>query len=482
MNPTPDDRTALHDVIVVGAGPVGQTLVERARAAGLSVAMVERELVGGECSYWACVPSKALLRPVVAVADTQRVEGARAAVTGRVDPQGAFARRDRVVTNWDDAGQADSMTGLGAALVRGHGRLAGERRVTVDRPGGERVTLEARHAVVLCTGSAASLPDLPGIEEARAWNNRRATDSEDVPGRLAVVGGGGVAVEMASAWQGLGAQVTLLVRGSGVLPRMEPFVGEEVARGLAESGVDVRTATSVTSLSRPDPAGPVTLRLDTGGELEADEVLFATGRAPGTDDLGLDTAGLAPGSWLDVDGTCRVRGVDGGWLYAAGDVNHHALLTHQGKYQARIAGEAIGARARGLSLDEEPWGDHATTADTQAVPQVFFCDPEAAAVGLTAAQAQQTGHRTKVVDVDMGEVQGAFLYADGYRGHARMVVDLDHEYLLGVTFVGPGVAELLHSATVAVAGRITMDRLWHAVPCFPTISEVWLHLMKAYRG
>ncbi|WP_329528914.1 dihydrolipoyl dehydrogenase family protein [Streptomyces sp. NBC_01462] len=481
METTPHDNADVHDVIVVGAGPVGQTVLERARAAGLSVALVERELVGGECSYWACIPSKALLRPVVAVADARRVEGASAAVTGTVDPRGAFARRDRVVADWNDSGQADNMTALGATLVRGHGRLVGERRVAVEGPDGAQHMMEARHAVVVCTGSGAFIPDLPGIEEARPWNNRRATDSEQVPGSLVVIGGGGVAVEMASAWQGLGARVTLLARGFALLSRMEPFVGEEVAHGLAESGVDVRTNTDVVSLSRPDPDGPVTVRLAGGAELEADEVLFATGRTPHTDDIGLDTVGLAPGTWLDIDDACRVRGVDGGWLYAAGDVNHHALLTHQGKYQARIAGEAIGALARGESLDTAVWGAHATTADFQAVPQVFFCDPEAASVGLTAAEAERAGHRTKVVDVDMGAVPGAYLYADGYRGRARMVVDLDGHHLLGVTFVGPGVAELLHSATVAVAGGITMDRLWHAVPCFPTISEVWLHLMKAYR-
>jgi pyruvate/2-oxoglutarate dehydrogenase complex dihydrolipoamide dehydrogenase (E3) component len=470
------------DVVVLGAGPIGQNVAERARAAGLNVAMVERELVGGECSYWACVPSKALLRPVIALSDVRRVDGAREAVTGSINPAGVFGRRDRYVTNWDDTDQADWVAGIGATLVRGHGRLDGPRRVVVATPSGDEVQLTARHAVVVCTGSRSALPDLPGIADARPWTNRQATDSSFVPARLAVVGAGGVGVEMATAWQGLGSKVTLLARGSGLLPRMEPFVGELIGRGLADAGVDVRAGVSVRALSRPNPDGPVTLELDDDTELQVDEVLFATGRAPLTDDIGLATVGLTPGSWLDVDDTCRVRAIDDGWLYAAGDVNHRALLTHQGKYQGRIAGAAIGARAAGTPLDTEPWGTHATTADHYAVPQAFFTDPEAAAVGLTAEQAEQAGHHVRTVDIEIGDVvKGAQLYADGYQGRARMVVDEDQRYLLGMTLVGPGVTEMLHSATIAVAGQVPIARLWHAVPCFPTISELWLRLLEAYR-
>lgn len=284
-------RERIYDVVVIGAGPVGQNAADRARAAGLSVAVVEGELVGGECSYWACVPSKALLRPVVAVADARRVDGAWQAVTGPIDTGGVFARRNRSVGNWDDRPQADWVAGIGAELVRGHGRLDGSRRVSVAAPDGHTVTLAARHAVVIATGSTAALPDLPGIAGAHPWTNREATDSSHVPARLAVVGGGGVAVEMATAWQGLGSSVTLLVRRPGVLPRMEAFVGELVARGLSESGVDVRTDVSVTKLRRPGGAGPVTLQLDDGSELEVDEVLFATGRKPLTSEIGLETVG-----------------------------------------------------------------------------------------------------------------------------------------------------------------------------------------------
>ncbi|MEH0613365.1 NAD(P)/FAD-dependent oxidoreductase [Streptomyces scabiei] len=474
-----DATPAEYDVVVLGAGPVGENVADRTRAAGLSTAIVERELVGGECSYWACMPSKALLRPAIARADARRVPGLRHLVEGPLDTAEVLARRDYETGNWKDDGQVAWLESVGAVLYRGHARLAGHRRVVVDAPDGGRRLLTARHAVVVSTGSRALLPDLPGLAQVRPWTSREATSARTAPGRLIVVGGGVVAVEMATAWRSLGSEVTVLVRGKGLLPRMEPFAGELIAEALGESGVDVRTGTSVTAVSREN--GTVVALTDTGDRLEADEILFATGRAPRTDDLGLDTVGLESGAWLPVDDSLRVTGSD--WLYAVGDVNHRALLTHQGKYQARIAGAAIAARAAGIPLlERDPWGAHAATADHAAVPQVVFTDPEAAAVGLSLAEAEQAGHRVRAVDVEFSSVAGAGLYADGYRGRARMVVDLDREILRGVTFVGPAVGELIHSATVAVAGEVPVDRLWHAVPSYPTLSEVWLRLLEAYRG
>jgi dihydrolipoamide dehydrogenase len=334
----------------------------------------------------------------------------------------------------------------------------------------------------VCTGSAALIPDLPGVAQARPWTSRDATSAKEVPGRLAIVGGGVVGVEMATAWRALGSEVTLLIRESAPLPRMEPFVGDMVAASLGDAGVKVRTGVSVTALERPNPEGPVSVLLADGQKIEADEVLLAVGRTPRTGELGLQTIGLEPGSWLKVDDSCRVQDVDGGWLFAVGDVNHRALLTHQGKYQARIAGAAIGASARGESLDTRPWSAHVATADTAAVPQVVFTEPEVASVGKTADEARRAGLNVRVVDYDLGQIAGASLFADGYRGKARMVVDLDRSVLVGVTFVGSGVGELLHSATVAVAGEVPIDRLWHAVPSYPTMSEIWLRLLETFRG
>lgn len=471
-----------YDVVVLGAGPVGENVADRTRAAGLSTAVVESELIGGECSYWACVPSKALLRPALARADARRVPGLAGSVQGPLDAKAVLARRDERVGDWNDAGQAEWLDSIGVRLYRGHGRLHGPRSVVVDGPEKEHHLLTARHAVVVATGSRAVLPDLPGLAGARPWTSREATSAREVPDRLVVVGGGVVGVEMATAWQALGSRVTLLVRDGGVLPRMEPFVGEHVVDALKEAGADVRLHTSVAAVDRPGGStGPVTVVLGDGSSVEADEVLFATGRAPRTAGIGLESVNLMDGSWLTVDDSCRVEGTD--WLYAVGDVNHRALLTHQGKYQARIAGAAIAARAQKVPLLEtDRWGAHSATADHAAVPQVVFTDPEAAAVGLSLAEAERAGHRVRAVDYDLGSVAGAGLYAENYRGHARMVVDLDREIVLGVTFVGPGVGELLHSATVAVAGEVPIDRLWHAVPAFPTISEVWLRLLEAYRG
>ncbi|MFD4657396.1 dihydrolipoyl dehydrogenase family protein [Kitasatospora sp. NPDC058444] len=473
-----------YDVIVLGAGPTGENVADRTVAAGLRTVIVEAELVGGECSYWACMPSKALLRPVAALAEARAVAGSREAVgDGRLDPAAVLARRNSFTSGWKDDGQVKWLRDTGIELVRGHGRLAGVRTVTVEAEDGSERVLTARHAVAVCTGSRPVLPaHVPGLAEAHPWTNREATGSQTVPGRLAVIGGGVVGVEMAAAWRALGSEVVLLVRGERLLPRMEPFAGELVAEGLRATGVDLRFGTEVTALKRADGSGPVTLTLDGGGTLTADEVLYATGRAPRTADVGLEQVGLKPGDWLEVDDSCTVLGVDGEWLYAAGDVNHRALLTHQGKYQARITGAAIAARAQGRPLDTSRWGAHAASADLAGAPQVVFTQPEVAAVGLTRAAAEAAGLRVKTVDHEIGSVAGASLYGDDYRGRARVIFDLDRKVLVGACLVGPGVAELLHSATVAVVGEVPIDRLWHAVPSYPTISEVWLRLLEDCRG
>jgi len=462
-----------YDLIVIGAGPVGENVADRAVQSGLSAVIVESELVGGECSYWACMPSKALLRPGAALRAARDVDGARQAVTGPLDAAGVFRRRDALTHDWSDDGQVDWLRSAGIDLVRGQGRISGERDVTVAPAEGPARVLHARHAVAVCTGTRATIPDIPGLRDAKPWTSREATSAHDVPETLAIIGGGVVACEMATAYAALGSRITMIVR-SGLLARVEPFAAEAVRDGLVRAGVDIRTGN--TASARRDPDGTMTLTLDDGSTVRASEVLVATGRAPRTADLGLDAAGLTDGDWLEVDDTMRVPGVD--WLYAVGDVNHRALLTHQGKYQARAAGDVIAARAKDERVDAAPWGRHVATADHDAVPQVVFTDPEVAAVGMTEADARAAGRSIHVLDYDLASVAGAATQADHYRGQARAIVDTEREVLLGATFVGPDVGELLHAATIAIVGEVPLSRLWHAVPAYPTISEVWLRWLE----
>jgi len=451
-----------YDVIVIGAGPTGENVADRAVRGGLTAVIVEAELVGGECSYWACTPSKALLRPADVVAEAGAVRGVAGA---RLNPAEVFARRDSFARGWKDDGQVEWLTGAKIDLVRGHGRIAGERLVKVGD-----LSLHARQAVVVATGTRAIVLDsLAGVDP---WTSREATSAHAVPGRLVIVGGGVVGCEMAAAWSALCAEVTLISHGP-LLERLPGFAGDFVAAGLRDAGVDVRTGVDVTGATRDDGT-KVTIELSDGSSIEADDVLSAVGRSPHTGDIGLETVGLSPGSWLDVDDTMRVTGVDGGWLYAAGDVNHLALLTHMGKYQARVCGDAIAARAR----DREP-----TVRDTSSktcVPQVIFTIPEVAAVGLTAEQAVAAGRRVRTVEYEIGNVAGARLFADAYQGHAQMVVDEDRRTIVGMTLAGHGVGETIHAATIAIAGQVPLERLWHAVPSYPTISEIWLRLLETY--
>jgi dihydrolipoamide dehydrogenase len=460
------------DVVVIGGGAVGENAADYAVRSGLSAMIVEAELLGGECSYWACMPSKALLRTGHAVAAVRRLPG----TTADFDPAAVLARRDRFTSNWNDEGQVNWARSAGIDVVRGVGRLAGERTVEVDGAAGT-LTVTARRAVVVCTGSIPVRPPVPGLDAVRTWSSRDATSAKEVPARLGVLGGGVVGSELSQAFQRLGAQVTLLEQGPRLLPPFEPFAGERVAAALRADGVDVRLGHALDGV---EPAGDAIVMCVGDERIAVDELLVATGRRPNTDSVGLEAVGLRPGERLEIDDTGLVQGVDGQWLYAAGDVTGRAMLTHQGKYAARIVGAVIGARSIGEEPDTRPWGEHVTTADHGAVPQVVFTDPEVASAGLTEAQARAAGLDIRVVDLPIA-VGGSSLHADGYEGAARMVVDEGRGVLVGMTFVGQDVAEMLHAATVAIVGEVPMHRLWHAVPAYPTISEVWLRLLEAYR-
>lgn len=465
-----------YDLIVIGAGPVGENVADRAVQGGLSAAIVESELVGGECSYWACMPSKTLLRPGAALEAGRAVPGAAGAVEGGVDVAATLGWRDQIVHEWSDDGQVAWLEGADIDLVRGHGRLDGERTVRVSAPDGSERVLRARYAVAVCTGSAALLPDIPGLAGAAPWTSREATAVQEVPDSLAILGGGVVACELATVFASFGTRVTMIARSS-LLGGVEAFASDAVTAALRDAGVDVRLRAEATAVRREK--GEVVLALDgDDDEVRAAELLVATGRVPRTDDVGLDAVGLRAGQWLDVDDTMRVRGSD--WLYAVGDVNHRALLTHQGKYQARAAGDVIAARALGRAVNDQPWGTHVATADRSAVPQVVFTSPQVASVGPTLARAEDAGLRVRALDVDLAQIAGAATYAQGYAGTARALVDVDRGVIIGGTLVGPDVAEMLQALTIAVVGEVPLERLWHAVPAYPTVSELWLRWLEAF--
>jgi dihydrolipoamide dehydrogenase len=466
-----------YDVVVVGGGSTGENVADVVVRGGLSAVLVEADLVGGECSYWACIPSKALLRGPEVLGEARAVRGAAAAVTGELDVPETLARRSRFTGDGDDTGQARWVADAGIDLLRGTGRLAGERTVVVTAADGTETRLTARHAVALCTGSEAVIPPIDGLRDVRPWTPREATSARQVPARLVVIGGGAVGCELATAWNALGSTVVLVELGDRLLPDLEPAAGEAVAAALKDKGVDVRVATEVTAARREDGEVVVTTA---DGDIRGDEVLVAVGREARTADAGVDTVGLEPGRYLDVDESLRVRGIP--WLYGVGDVNGRRLLTHMGKYQARQAGAAIVARARGQEVSQADWSPFVATADRVATPSVVFTDPQVASVGRTAAQAEQAGLPFRLVEYPIGATAGAALFADGYQGTAIAVVDTEREVLLGATLIGPAVGELIHAATVAIVGEVPLGRLWHAVPSFPTMSEVWLRLLETYRG
>ena len=436
------------DVVVIGAGPAGEVCAGRLGEAGLEVAVVEGHLVGGECSFYGCMPSKALLRPAQALAEARRIPGAREAVTRDLDVDAVLSRRDEVIHGLDDAVQLPWLEQRGVTVLRGHARLAGERRVELDGS-----VIEARQAVVVATGSEAALPPIPGLAEAQPWTNRMATTASAVPARLIVLGGGVIGVELGQAWATLGSHVTIVEAFPRLLGREEEFAAQLVYDALVEQGIDVRVGSPATAIARRERG--VSVRLESDEELEADELLVAVGRRPATRDLGLETVGLEPGRYVEVDTTMRVPGHE--WLYTIGDANGRSLLTHMGKYQGRIAAEGI----LGRDVQIQP-----QAAGTLA-PRVVFTEPQVAAVGHTLASALDAGIDARAVDVETSGTAGGSFYGRGAPGISRIVVDHERRVLVGATFSGADVSEFLHAATIAIVGEVSLETLWHATPSRP---------------
>ena len=485
------DETGAYDIVVIGGGAVGENAAQYAMAGSdLTAVIIEHELLGGECSYWACMPSKVLLTPSDVLDHAENVPGVASVLSGdRVDVDATLARRERFTHGLDDSSQVKWAEGVGIEVIRGHARLSGEREVTV----GDR-TVRARRAVVLATGSTAKIAPIDGLDAALPWTSRDATNVHEVPQRLAIIGGGVVACEAATWFASFGTKVTLLVRDDRLLRNVAEFAADAVLDGLRSVGVRVLLKTSPTSVARAAPqdtgygrihGGPVSVRSTQGDGrehlLEVDEVLAATGRSPGTGDLGLDAVGLddlsSSGGFIPVDDSMRVVGVEGDWLFAVGDVNGRALLTHQGKYQARVCGDVIAASARGDSLQGPRY---VASSDHTAVPQVIFTRPEVASVGSSESALRESGLDVRRLELSMA-VAGTAVQRDDHAGAAELLLDRHTGVILAATFVGPSASTHLYPATIAVSAGLTLDQLWHAVPAYPTPSELWLRLCEEAR-
>ena len=467
------------DVVVIGGGPGGSSAAQYLVSEGLEVALVEERLIGGECHYWACNPTKALLRPIEVLALAKAVPGVREAVgSGQLDAAAVFAKRDVIVDHLNDGGVTAELQQSGLTVIHAHGRLGGPREVTVTHPDNREETVRARQAVVLATGTRPTIPDVPGLAEARPWTNRDLANMTHVPPRTLILGGGVVGVEFATILAGLGSNVTLLARGDTLLRNSETVASEMVTESLRRKGVDLRFQAQLSSVTRPVAGGTVSATVG-DQDIKVDEIVVAAGRIVNTDDLGLETVGLRPGEFVAVDDHLHALGVDDTWLYAMGDTTGRALLSHLSQYHAVVVADIIAARARGRQLG----ADELIARDPHNLPQVVYTDPQVVEVGRTENQARADGFAVTTTVARYPEaVPDLAIFRDGFDAWAKLVIDADTDTLLGATFVGPEFAELAQAATLAVVAKVPIETLRHVVAPHPSVNQVWNPLLARRRS
>ena len=437
------------DVIVIGMGPGGEEVAEQLAAAGLAVAGVEHNLVGGECPYWGCIPSKAIIRAADALAEARRVPllAGAASVTPDWAPV-ARRLRDVITDNWNDRVAVERFERKGGHFYRGTGRLVGPGRVAV----GDTV-LEASRAVVIGTGTSAAIPPIPGLDQVEYWTNREIIETERLPASLLVMGGGAVGLELAQAAARFGTRVTVVEALDRILALEEPEASKLIQTVFEREGIEVLTGARVESASKAE--GGVRLTLAGGRELDAERVLVATGRRANLRDLGLETVGLDPAErFIPVDD--HLRAAPGIW--AVGDVTGKGAFTHVAVYQARIAIADILRRANPV-------------ADYAALPRVTFTDPEVGAVGLTESQARKQSLRIRTGYSPLSDSTRGFIHGPGNDGFIKLIEDADSGVLIGGTTSGPSGGEMLSMLSVAVAGKVPTERLRHMIWAYPTFHR-----------
>jgi pyruvate/2-oxoglutarate dehydrogenase complex dihydrolipoamide dehydrogenase (E3) component len=431
------------DVVVVGLGPGGEALVARLAAAGLDVVAVEKELVGGECPYWGCIPSKMLIRAANALAEARRVDGL--AGTATVTPDfGLVAKRirDEATDDWDDTVAADRITDAGARLVRGHGRLAGDRRVVVGED-----TYVAANGVVLNTGTTAAVPPIPGLADTPFWTNREVLETETAPASMIVIGGGAIGLELAQAFSRFGTEVTVLEVGPRILAVEEPESSELLAGIFEAEGIGVHAGISIDAVAHDGEVFHVTCGSVT---FEAERLLVAAGRRSRVDDVGLDTVDVEIGRYLTVDDAMQVR--DG--LWAIGDIVGRGAFTHVSMYQSERAAKAI--------LGEE-LGEYDTS-----LPRVTFTDPEVGGVGMTEHQAREQGIAVRIGSTDLAASSRGFVHGPGNAGLIKLVIDEERDVIIGANCAGPDGGETLAGLAFAVRAEIPVSTLKNTIYAYPT--------------